>query len=105
MLVCAQQGHTAYRRSFFGELRYQAARPFIDFRDNDEPAAWLYDPQDFADVGWQVRPPEMGFDGRHQVECVIGKRQSRDRRFPYLDAAYFDPFAVDLRRYGDALAG
>jgi len=94
MLINAQERQARSRSVFLGELCGRSVRSFIDFRDQDEPAAGLQDSEGFAHVTGQVGPPEVGFYRCDEIEHAVRKRQLRHRAVPDLDAAELDPLRI-----------
>ena len=105
MLVHGEEFHPGSRSVFFGKLRDCCARSFIYFRNHDERAARLRYPENFAHVTVKVGPPEVGFDGRDQVEGALRKWKLRDGALANLDAARLDPLFIYFTGDGDALFG
>ena len=105
MLIHTQEHHPCSRGEFFRQPGNPGDRPLVDFRNDDERAAGLADAEDLARVAGQIRPPEMSFHGRHQVEHAVRERQLRNGAKPYLDAAESDPARIRSPGRGDALLG
>ncbi len=89
----------------FGKVCGRRLRSFISLRDQDESAARLQNPEDFARVGGQVGPEVVYFHGRDEIKDVVRKGQLRHRALPDLDPAFIDPARIDFLGYGDTLIG
>lgn len=105
MLIHTQEHHACSRGVFFGQLGNSGDRSFIDFRNDDEAAAWLGDAEHFARVAGQIRPPEVSFHGGDEIERAVRKRQLRNRAVADLHAAEIDPACIRSLGRGDALVG
>lgn len=105
MLVHGQELHARKGKILFHQRGNFGGSVSVHFGDDHQLPARLEHSQDLTHTGGQVRPPEMRFHGRNQVEYVIGKGKAGDRSFNDLDAPCCDLFFVGLAGHGDALPG
>jgi hypothetical protein len=97
MLLNPQERHTSFFRVSLHSLRGEGVCSLVDLSDDDQPAARLQDSQDFAQIGRQIRPPEVCLDGRDGIKRAVRKWHPGDGRFPNLNTRDIDPLPVRSR--------